>query len=165
MATHLELDRFPDSTKLAFNCQNCGSRAWVDAWAELDSRHDCPRCRSEYAVISNSGSVLVLELATVQNEYTPSRPGVKRMKPIRDAIYSDPVLGPIRRAQDRLRAAERDLARAMASAHESGKSIREVAQVSGYKKSRTHELIRAVKVAKVEPLPPIPVLPTDEVVF
>ncbi len=162
-----------DRDRPRFNCRTCGSFCTAPSDVPVGYGSDladvaqieCPRCRSVYAVASAGHDELLIELAVRQNEYTPSRPGVKRVKPQRDAIYACPVFGPIRRAQDRIRAAERDLALAMASAHrDAGKSIREVAQVSGFKKSRTHELISAVEV-KPEPLPPIPVLDTDEIVF
>lgn len=128
-----------------FNCGNCGS--FVPMPTDLSDADnlalECPRCRSMHGITSSSGEVIYFELTAIQNEYQRTAPGVKRTKPKRDAIYADPIYGPIRRAQDRLRRAEIDLAQAMASAHlDAGESIRAIALNAGISKSSAHALIK-----------------------
>lgn len=131
-----------------FNCQVCGSFVRMPDEIEdgygIEFTFDCPRCASVYGVVAATGRGVDLELAVEQTEYERSRRGQARSKPRREAIYADPVFGPIRRAEDRLHAAERDLAQAMAEAHVlANRSIREIADATRtYRKSRVHELVK-----------------------
>lgn len=148
MATRIEVDR--DVRR--FNCANCGSVVWptenipvddVDT-AAVDITCDCPRCASVWAVAGAGYDTIIWELAVRQNEYdrvAPSKGAFKRPK--RDAIYSDPVFGPIRRAMDREAAAERDRLEWMGAAHYvSGKSVREIATTCNLSVTTCHRMLR-----------------------
>lgn len=167
MADILQLDRSSESVRERFNCRTCGAIQAIDAWAKCGHEHDCTRCGTVYAVIGDEGSTLDIERAVIQREYSIT-PGTRRVRPMRDAIYSDPVLGPIRRAQDRARAAEQSLGRALADAIDAGMSYRQVAAAAGLSKSAVHRIVQAASAHEAgvtASLPPIPVLDTDEIVF
>lgn len=130
------------------NCKVCGSFLTLpvdvpDSYGGvLDYTFDCPRCSSVYAAMSASASELVFEVAVAQTEYDRSGRGMARRKEPRDSIYRDPIYGPIKRAQDRLQAAERDLAAAMYAAQaEHAQSVRLIARNTGEKKSTVHDLV------------------------
>ena len=137
-----------------FNCRVCGAINPTSAIVGVhdgyggDFQHltnfiECVRCRSAYSVVFADAATVTIEVSAVQREYSRSAPGSRPKRPKRDAIYADPVYGPIRRAQDRLKRAEIDLAQAMASAHlEAGESIRAIALSAGVSKSSAHALIK-----------------------
>lgn len=168
-----------------FNCRVCGAINPVSSeiatippgygadFAHLTNVVECVRCRSAYSVASASVESVAIEVSAVQREFSRSAPGSAPKRPKRDAIYADPVYGPIRRAQDRLRRAEIDLAQAMASAHlDAGESIRAIALSAGISKSSAHALIKRTAddyALKRKPqnrevvasLPPIPLADAD----
>lgn len=126
------------------NCLNCGGLitlpmdAPVGYGGDTEHQFDCPRCRSLYSLDSADHHSVSYELAVVQNEHRG-----KRVAPSKPKAVKDPVYDPIRRAQERLAAAQRDIERLMYAAHTEHKdSIRKVATNTGESKSRVHELIR-----------------------
>lgn len=167
-----------------FNCRVCGAINPTSAIVGVpdgygsDLQHltnfiECVRCRSAYSVVWADAATVTIEVSAVQREYSRSAPGSRPKRPKRDAIYADPVYGPIRRAQDKLRRAEVELTQAMAAAHlDAGKSVRQIATIAGVSKSSAHATIKrcaedyALKrqpqnVEVVASLPPIPLADTD----
>lgn len=126
------------------NCRTCGSVMYPPNQRVVGERFCCPRCASEYRFTQVTPWSMIIERTTIQREYDRPAPGRKRPKKCVDEILADPVLAPIKRAQRRIAAAERDLAVALASANiEHGRSCRAIGEAVGLKKSRTAELIQS----------------------
>jgi DNA-directed RNA polymerase subunit M/transcription elongation factor TFIIS len=129
------------------NCLNCGSFLTLPDDVEngyggdqQTVTFDCPRCRTVYGLDSANPEITRWEIAVVQNEHRGKR--ARRENVARDSIYHDPIYGPIKRAQDRLQAAERDLAAAMYAAQaEHAQSVRLIARNTGESKSTVHDLV------------------------